>query len=125
MTERVHRLPGSDHPITLAKNARRVRVSLAGEAIADTRNAIKLTEASYPPVQYIPRQDVDMRFLERSAHTTYCPYKGDASYFHLKTPDASFENAVWTYEAPYDAVSAIKDHVAFYPDRVRVSEEDV
>jgi uncharacterized protein (DUF427 family) len=100
-------------------------VSFNGTIVADTRNAITLTEASYPPVQYIPREDVSPRFLERSSHMTYCPYKGDASYFHLKAPDATSENAIWTYEAPFDAVSAIKDHVAFYADRVQISEENV
>lgn len=125
MIERVHRIPGSDHPITLTKNPHRVRVSFNGTVIAETHNATTLTEASYPPVQYIPREDVNPRFLERSAHTTYCPYKGDASYFHLKTPDASSDNAIWTYETPFEAVSAIKNYVAFCPDRVQISEEDV
>jgi uncharacterized protein (DUF427 family) len=125
MTERVRRVPGNDHPITLANNPRRLRVAFNGTVIADTRNAITLAEASYAPVQYIPREDVDMRFLERSTHTTYCPYKGDASYFHMSVPGAKSDNAIWTYEVPFDAVGAIKDHVAFYPDRVQISEDDV
>ena len=124
MIDRVRRIPGSDHPITLEKNPRRVRVSFNGAVVADTRNAITLTEASYAPVQYIPREDVDMDLLQRSAHTTYCPYKGDASYFHLSASGTKSDNAIWTYETPFDAVSAIKEHVAFYPDRVQISEED-
>lgn len=122
--DRVHLIPDSKHPITLEKNPRRVVVRFAGKRVADTTNAIVLKEANYPAVQYIPRTDVDMQFLQRSAHTSYCPYKGDASYFSLSAPGGSSENAVWSYEAPYEAVSAIQDHVAFYPDRVEISEQD-
>ncbi len=122
MTARAMLVPGVEHPITLERNPRRVVVSADDVVIADTRNAIVLKEANYPPVQYIPRADANMHLLQRSAHTTYCPYKGDASYFHLSTPDGNSENAVWTYEVPYDAVSAIKDCLAFYPDRVKISE---
>lgn len=124
MNERVKLVPGVEHPITLERNPRRVIVAFGGMVIADTRNAITLKEASYPAVQYIPRADVDMRLLKRSPHTSYCPYKGDAFYFHLSTSDAASENAVWTYETPYDAVAPIKDYVAFYPDRVELSEKD-
>ncbi|HML28340.1 MAG TPA: DUF427 domain-containing protein [Hyphomicrobium sp.] len=124
MTERVKLSPGPTHPITCVRNPRRVVVTFDGAPIADTRNAITLNEASYPAVQYIPREDVDMRTLQRSTHTTYCPYKGDASYFHLSSPEAISENAVWSYEAPYDTVAAIKDRLAFYPDRVEISERD-
>lgn len=124
MVERVKLSPGPNHPITCVRNPRRVVVAFGGATIADTRNAITLKEASYPAVQYIPREDVDMRALKRSPHSTYCPYKGDAAYFHLSRPDAISENAVWSYETPYDTVAAIKDYVAFYPDRVEISEHD-
>lgn len=124
MSDRVRLVPGPQHPITLERNPRRVTVTFGGTVVADTRNAITLREASYEPVQYIPRTDVDMRFFERSAHTSYCPYKGDASYFHLSTPEAISENAAWTYETPYDAVSDIKECVAFYPDRVEINIRD-
>jgi uncharacterized protein (DUF427 family) len=124
MTERTRLVPGNDHPITLKNNPRRVIVTFAGSVIADTRDAIVLKEASYPAVQYIPRKDVDMKLLQRSPHTSYCPYKGDASYFHLVAADATSENTVWTYETPYDAVSGIKDLVAFYPDRVQITEQE-
>jgi uncharacterized protein (DUF427 family) len=112
------RLPGPDHPITVAPTKGRVIVKAGGHVIADTRNALTLQEASYPPVQYIPRQDADMAQLSRTAHTTYCPYKGDASYYSL--PNA--ENAVWSYEAPHSVMAAIKDHLAFYPNRVDAIE---
>lgn len=82
-----------------------------------------LREASYPAVQYIPRKDVDMTLLERTDHSTHCPYKGDASYYSITPGGERSKNAIWTYETPHDAVSEIKDHVAFYPDRVDSIEE--
>jgi uncharacterized protein (DUF427 family) len=112
------KLPGPNHPITIEPNPRRIVVSVAGRIVADTRHALTLREASYPEVHYIPRQDVDMALLERTDHATYCPYKGDAAYFSIPLGGARAANAVWSYEAPYAAVAAIKDHVAFYPDRV-------
>lgn len=119
MTEKTVKIPGPDHPITIERNARRVVVTRGGKVIADTRDALTLREASYPPVQYIPRKDVDMAALDRSARQTYCPYKGEASYFSL----AGAPDAVWSYETPYEAVAIIKEHVAFYPDRVDAIEE--
>jgi uncharacterized protein (DUF427 family) len=112
------RIPGPDHPITATPTRGRVVVKSGGRVIADTRNALTLQEASYPAVLYIPRGAADMSQLTRSAHTTYCPYKGDASYYSL--PNA--ENAVWSYEAPHPAMASIKDHLAFYPDRVDAIE---
>jgi uncharacterized protein (DUF427 family) len=112
------KLPGPDHPISIERNSSRVVVSVAGRVIADTREALTLYEAHYPAVQYIPRKDVDMTLLARSDHTTYCPYKGDASYFSIPVGRERSIDAVWSYEAPYAAVAAIKDHVAFYSDRV-------
>jgi uncharacterized protein (DUF427 family) len=115
--------PGPDHPITIERNRGRIVVSVGGRVIADTRAALTLREASYPPVQYIPRQDVDMSLLERTEHATYCPYKGDCAYYSIPIGGQRSANAVWTYEAPYAAVAAIKDHLAFYPDRVDAVEE--
>lgn len=112
------RLPGPDHPISIEPNPARVTVSIAGRTVADTRSALTLTEASYGPVQYIPRKDVDMTLLERTEHHTYCPYKGDCAYYSIPLGAERSVNAVWTYEAPYAAVAAIKDHVAFYRQRV-------
>ena len=109
------KLPGPDHPISIRPNPARVTVSVAGRTIADTRSALTLTEASYAAVQYIPRKDVDMTLLERTDHHTYCPYKGDCAYYSIPLGGDRSVNAVWTYEAPYAAVAAIKDHVAFYP----------
>jgi uncharacterized protein (DUF427 family) len=117
------KLPGLDHPITIQSNPNRVTVKFAGRTIADTTHALTLREATYPGVQYIPRADVDMSALERTSHSTHCPYKGDASYYSLHLGDQRAENAVWTYESPYDAVNSIKDYVAFYPNRVDAIEE--
>jgi uncharacterized protein (DUF427 family) len=118
MIERTKRVPGPDHPITIERNPARITVSVGGRMVADTRNALTLREASYPPVQYIPRKDVDMSLLERTQHTTYCPYKGDASYYSIPSGGAKSVNAIWTYEAAFPAVSEINEYVAFYPDRV-------
>jgi uncharacterized protein (DUF427 family) len=93
----------------------RVRVSFRGEVIADSREAIVLEESKYPPVYYLPRKDVKMDRLARSEHRTHCPFKGDASYFSLKDGP---ENAVWSYEQPYEAVASIRELLAFYPDQV-------
>lgn len=111
------KLPGPDHPIAILPTGKHVVVRAGGQSLADTRAALSLREASYPAVQYIPRADADMSLLERSDHKTYCPYKGDCSYYSIKD---GAKNAVWTYENPYDAVAAIKDHLAFYPDKVEI-----
>jgi uncharacterized protein (DUF427 family) len=120
---KVVKQPGPDHPITIVPNPSRVVVTLAGRAIADSRNALSLREASYPPVHYIPRADVDMSLLQRTDHTTYCPYKGECAYYSIPLGGSRSVNAVWSYEAPYAAVAGIKDHLAFYPDRVDAIEE--
>jgi uncharacterized protein (DUF427 family) len=118
MKQKQIKVPGPDHPISIQHNRARVVVSVAGRVIADTRNALVLREAEYPPVQYIPREDVDFSQLERTDHTTYCPYKGDCSYYSVPAGEKKSVNAVWTYEDPYPAVARIREHVAFYPDRV-------
>jgi uncharacterized protein (DUF427 family) len=118
MTERTIKIPGPDHPIVINPNPGRVTVTLGGRVIADTSEALTLREASYPPVQYIPRKDVDMAGLLRSDTTTYCPYKGEAAYFSIPAGGERSVDAIWTYEAPYDAVAEIKYHLAFYPDRI-------
>jgi uncharacterized protein (DUF427 family) len=123
MPNRVIKIPGPDHPITIEPNAHRVVVRLGDKVIADTTHALTLLEASYPAVQYIPRADVDMSALERTEHSTYCPFKGEAAYFSIPSGGERSANAIWTYEAPYDAVAEIKDHLAFYPDRVDAIEE--
>ena len=122
MSARAMKIPGPDHPIAIAPNPDRIVVKIAGRVIADTRKALTLRESSYPAVLYIPREDVDMTLLERTDHATYCPFKGDCAYYGIPLGGARSANAVWTYEAPYAAVAAIKDHLAFYPDRVDAIE---
>ena len=122
MTTRSVKIPGPDHPITIAPTARRVVVTVGGRVVADSRNALTLQEARYPAVQYVPLADVDLSLLERTTHATYCPYKGDCAYYSVPAGGERAVNAVWTYERPYDAVAAIRDHVAFYPDRVDAIE---
>ncbi len=118
MTAKPMKIPGPDHPISIDANPSRVVVTVGGRVIADTRDALTLREASYPPVQYIPRQDVDMAALTRTDRRTYCPYKGEASYYSIPAGGDRSLNAVWTYETPFEAMMQIKDYVAFYPDRV-------
>ncbi|TMA40768.1 MAG: DUF427 domain-containing protein [Deltaproteobacteria bacterium] len=111
------------HRITIEPNPKRVRVVFNGRVVADTTRALTLREATLPPVQYVPRDDADMSLLERTDHRTHCPFKSDASYFTIRADGRVAENAVWTYEEPYPGVAAIKDHLAFYPDRVDRIEE--
>lgn len=118
MQTKTIKIPGPDHPIEIAPNPARVTVVVGGRVIADSSRALTLREAAYPPVQYIPRQDVDFTQLEASDHVSYCPYKGDCSYYSIPAGGERALNAVWTYAAPYPAVAQIKDHVAFYTDRV-------
>ena len=122
-TTKTVRIPGPDHPITITPHPARVVVRAGGRVVADTRAALALQEAAYPRELYIPRADVDMAALERTDHATYCPYKGDCAYYGIPAGGARVANAVWTYEAPYDAVAAIRDHLAFYPDRVDSIEQ--
>ena len=123
MTKRTVKIPGPDHPITIERTRGRVIVTLGGRVIADTRAALTLREASYPPVQYIPREDVDMAALARSLTTTYCPYKGEAAYFSILVGGARAVDAIWAYEKPYEAVTEIEGHLAFYTDRVDAIEK--
>jgi uncharacterized protein (DUF427 family) len=118
MKEKQIKIPSPDHPISIQRNPARVVVSVASRVIADSRNALTLREADYPPVQYIPGEDVDLSQLERTDHATYCPYKGDCSYYSIPAGGKKSVNAVWSYEDPYPAVAQIKEHVAFYTDRV-------
>ncbi len=117
------KVPGPDHPITTTHNSNHVVVTVAGHVIADTHDALTLKEASYPPVLYIPRKDANMALLKPTEHTTYCPYKGDASYFTISVDGREAANAVWSYEHPHPAMVAIAGYLAFYPDRVDAIEE--
>ncbi|RTL50910.1 MAG: DUF427 domain-containing protein [Bradyrhizobiaceae bacterium] len=119
---RTVKIPGPDHPITISPNPKKVRVSAGGVVIAETTHALTLQEAAYPAVQYIPRADARMDLLTKTARTTYCPYKGDAGYFTIEADGKTLDNAIWTYEQPYDSVKEIAGHLAFYTDRVSIEE---
>lgn len=123
MTSKPILTPGPAHPITVTPGTTRVTASVAGRTIADSTATLDLREADYPVVHYFPRADVDMTLLEPTEHTTYCPYKGDAGYFSVRTDAGTLDNAVWTYEAPHAPVAEIAGYVAFYPDRVEVRED--
>jgi len=118
MKEKQVKFPGPDHPISIQPNPARVVVSVAGRVVADTRNALTLREADYPPVEYIPPEDVDFSQLEQTDHATYCPYKGDCIYYNIPAGGKKSVNAVWSYQEPFSAVEQIRGHVAFYPDRI-------
>lgn len=118
MSQRPILQPSAKHPITIEPNPARVTVTVAGRKVADSERALTLREASYPPVQYIPFEDVDQSLLESSDHTSYCPFKGDASYYRVPAGGERSRDAAWTYREPYPAVTQIAGHVAFYPDRV-------
>ncbi|SFI15919.1 DUF427 domain-containing protein [Bradyrhizobium sp. Gha] len=116
------KLPGPDHPITITPNPRRIRVTAGDLVIAESAKALTLKEAKYPAVQYLPREDANMALLERTARTTHCPYKGDASYYSIKADGKTLDNAIWTYETPFPAMTEISGHLAFYPDKVKIEE---
>ncbi len=114
------KIPGPDHPITITQNPKRVRVLAGGNVVADTTRALALKEATYPVVQYIPREDADASLLTKTTHHTHCPYKGDASYFTIRVGDTTLENAVWSYETPFPAMNEITGYLAFYPNKVTI-----
>jgi uncharacterized protein (DUF427 family) len=119
---RTAKIPDASHPITIRPTGVRVTVRVGGTVVAETNNALSLAEASYPVVQYIPLADVDQSLLERTTTQTYCPYKGDASYYTLRVPDGNAEtDLIWTYEHPYPSVAEIAGHVAFYPNRSEIT----
>jgi len=121
---REHKIPGPDHPITVSPHAGRVTVRVGGTLVADTAAALSLQEADYPAVFYIPREDVEASHLERTETETYCPYKGDASYFSVRAADGGLvEDAIWSYEKPYPEVGQITGHVAFYPQHAVFGED--
>jgi uncharacterized protein (DUF427 family) len=122
MSSKPVKIPGPDHPIAITPTRGRVKVVVNGKLVADTRAALTLKEAAYPAVQYIPRKDVDQTQLQRTSHQTYCPYKGECAYYSIPAGGEHSVNAVWTYEAPYASVSAIRGYLAFYPDRVDAIE---
>ena len=112
------KIPGPDHPITISPVEGKISVTVAGRIVAESTRALRLEEKGYPPVYYLPRSDADMSLLVRTTHYTYCPYKGDCTYYSIPVGGSRSENAVWTYEQPHEAVSAIREYLAFYPSRV-------
>lgn len=121
MSAREIKQPNAEHPITITPTSGRVQVRVNGDLVADSRAALSLAEASYPVVQYIPIGDVDATVLTCSLTQTYCPYKGDATYYSVTAGDTTIDDVIWTYKEPYPAVAAIAGHVAFYPDKADVS----
>jgi len=123
MTSREPKIPGPEHPITIEDTGARVIARVGSRVVADTTRALTLREATYPPVHYIPIEDVDQSLLATSENRTYCPYKGEASYYTVTLPDGTLSDAVWFYPQPYDAVAQIAGHLAFYTDRVEVTAQ--
>ncbi len=122
MTSRPVLEPTTEHPITITPTEARVVVRVNGEVVADTQAALQLQESTYPAVQYIPFGDVIQTLLTRTETSTYCPFKGDASYYSVTTAAGdTVDDVIWTYEQPYPAVAAIAGHVAFYPDKADIS----
>lgn len=115
--------PGHAHAITIEKNPNRIKVTFNGTVVADTKAALVLREGPVPPVNYIPREDVQMSHLQPTELSTHCPFKGDASYFTVRVNGKSAENAVWTYESPIEAVASITGYVVFYPEKMDAVEE--
>ena len=121
---RTVKIPDETHPITVRPTGARVTVRLGDVTVAETDNALSLAESTYPVAQYIPLADVDQSLLQRTKTQSYCPYKGDASYYSVTTPDGTTEaDVIWTYEQPYDAVKEIAGYVAFYPNRAEITVE--
>jgi uncharacterized protein (DUF427 family) len=116
------KIPGPDHPITISPVESKMRVTVAGRIVAESTRALRLEEKGYPPVYYLPRRDANMSLLVRTTHYTYCPYKGDCTYYSIPIGGAKSDYAVWTYENLYEAVADIEDHLAFYPTRVDAIE---
>jgi uncharacterized protein (DUF427 family) len=116
------KIPDATHPITIRPTGSRVTVRVGGVTVAETDRALSLAESTYPVAQYIPLEDVDKSLLDRSTTQSYCPYKGDASYYSVKTPDGTVEtDIIWSYEHPYPSVAEIGGHVAFYPNRAEIT----
>jgi uncharacterized protein (DUF427 family) len=109
---------GPDHPITITKHPRRVRVTFNGKTIAESANVLTLQEANYPPVFYFPREDARMEYFKPTGRSTVCPYKGRAAHFSLQVDGRTSDDAVWSREAPYPVAALLDQHLAFYPDKV-------
>ena len=113
-----------EHRVDVEPNPMRVRVEFAGETIADSTRSLRVLESRHDPVVYVPREDLKQDRLEKTEHTTFCPFKGHASYYTIRVGDRVAENAIWSYEDPYDEVAELKDCAAFYVDRIDRLIED-
>ena len=116
-----HRFP--DYRVDLDPNPQKVRVRFAGEVVAESERSVLVRETKHEPVVYFPRADVRMDLLEHTGHETTCPFKGEASYWTIRVGERVAENAVWSYEDPFEDVAGLKDYVAFYPDRTELEQE--
>jgi uncharacterized protein (DUF427 family) len=121
VTERTVLQPTAEHPITVTPTGRHVVVRVGGDVVAEPDDALTLQESTYPAVQYVPLADVVPSALQRSDTTTYCPYKGEANYYHVTAAGDTVDDVIWTYEEPYPAVAAIAGHVAFYASKAEVA----
>ncbi len=116
-----HKFP--DYEVELEPSRRRVRASFDGEVVAESDRTLIVRETKHDPVVYFPRQDVRFELLERTNHETFCPFKGEASYWTLRVGDRKEDNAVWSYEGPFEQVAGLEGYVAFYANRVEFSED--
>jgi uncharacterized protein (DUF427 family) len=115
-----------EHRVDLLPETRRVRVTFAGQIVADTTNAVRCEETGHEPVHYIPEQDMRLELMRPTDHKTYCPFKGDCSYWTIEVEKGGdqqrSDNAVWGYRAPYDEAKGLAGHYAFYKSRVDAVE---
>jgi uncharacterized protein (DUF427 family) len=111
-----HKFP--DYRVDLEPSATRVRVKIGDTTLADSTRTLIVRETKHDPVVYFPREDVRFDLLERTSHETFCPFKGEASYWSIRAGDRVEENSVWSYEDPFEPVAGLKDYIAFYPQRV-------
>ncbi|MEQ8281364.1 MAG: DUF427 domain-containing protein [Parvibaculum sp.] len=112
-----------EHLLRVMPAGRRVRVRFGGETLADSGQALELFEGNYAPVFYLPRKDVKMDLLKPTESHTWCPFKGEASYWAVAAGGEEIHDAVWSYEDPFTEVAGIKDYVAFYPNKVEIEAD--
>ncbi len=111
-------LKNSDKFLEVEPSPRRVRIKFAGETIVDSTSALLMCEGGHVPIYYFPMADVRMDLFTQTDHTSHCGYKGHASYWTLTLGDRGEENVMWSYRDPYEEMLRIKDHVAFYWERM-------
>ena len=109
-----------DYRVDLKPSRERLRIRFEGQLLAESTSTLLVNETKHVPVVYFPREDIHFEHLERTAHSTFCPFKGEASYWTLRANGRVEENAVWSYEAPFGEVAELKDYLAFYPDHIEL-----